>query len=164
MAPAFWLVMGVSGSGKSSVARALAAHLGGVFLEGDDYHPRRNIERMSQGRALTDADRWPWLAAIAEAATRCESRPVVIACSALKRGYRDLLRQRLPGLRVLYLRAQPELLHERLAARRDHFMKAGMLQGQFTDLEPPEGEPGVAALDVSPPLPAVIEEALRMVR
>ncbi|MBL0421987.1 gluconokinase [Ramlibacter sp. AW1] len=162
MAAPFWLVMGVSGSGKSTVARALAEHLGGAFIEGDDYHPRRNIELMSQGKALADADRWPWLAAVAEAATRVDTRPVVIACSALKRGYRDLLRERLPGLRVLFLQAGPDLLHARLDARRDHFMKAGLLRSQFADLEPPVGEAGVDVLDVSRPLPAVVEAALRI--
>lgn len=155
----FWLVMGVSGSGKSTVAQALAQQLDARWLDADDYHPRRNIERMSRGQALSDEDRWPWLAAIAEASRReheRSGRPVFLACSALKRAYRDFLRERLPGLRVLYLHGDEALIRARIEQRRDHYMGAGLLYSQFGDLESPVGEPGVDVVDIEGPLGAVL--------
>ncbi|MEJ7931837.1 gluconokinase [Ramlibacter sp. AN1015] len=167
-ASGFWLVMGVSGSGKSSVAQGLAQRLGGVLLDADDYHPRRNVERMRQGQALDDEHRWPWLAAVAEAGVRAASArpeaPVFIACSALKRSYRDFLRARLPGLQVLYLHGDEATIRARMERRSAHFMAAGMLRSQFQDLEPPVGEPGVAAVSIAAPLEDVLAQCERWAR
>src|SRR5690606_14799010 len=134
----YWLVMGVSGSGKSTVAALLAQRLHGVHVDADDYHPCRHVERMRQGHPLSDDDRWPSLAASAEAARRAHAstgRPVFLACSALKRAYRDLLRERLPGLKVLFLDAPENLILQRLARRKGHFMGPGMLRSQLADLQ-----------------------------
>jgi gluconokinase len=164
---AVWLVMGVSGSGKTSVASALAEATGGAWLDADDYHPRRNIERMSQGQPLSDEDRWPWLAAVAEAASRLRKTargPVFVACSALKARYRHLLRERLPGLRTLYLEGDEALIFDRMSRRDNHYMGAGMLHSQFLDLEPPQAEADVFAVDVRADRAAVVGEALRCVR
>lgn len=164
---AVWLVMGVSGSGKTSVASALAEATGGAWLDADDYHPRRNIERMSRGQPLADDDRWPWLAAVAEAASRAQDvaqGPVFVACSALKARYRQLLRERLPGLQLLYLQGDEALIHARMAQRQNHYMAADMLHSQFLDLEPPLAEAGVHVVDIRPDRPAVVSCALATVR
>jgi gluconokinase len=164
---AVWLVMGVSGSGKTSVASALAEATGGAWLDADDYHPRRNIERMSQGQPLRDDDRWPWLAAVAEAANRLRESargPVFVACSALKLPYRSLLRERLPGMRTLYLEGDEALIFDRMSRRDNHYMAAGMLHSQFLDLEPPQAEAGVFAIDITADRAAVVAEALRFVQ
>jgi len=164
---AVWLVMGVSGSGKTSVACALAEATAGFWLDADDYHPRRNIERMSRGQPLADEDRWPWLAAVAEAASRARETtqgPVFVACSALKARYRSLLRERLPGLCILYLEGEEALIHARMARRQNHYMAAGMLHSQFLDLEPPVGEAGVHVIDIRAERAAVVASALACVR
>jgi gluconokinase len=164
---AVWLVMGVSGSGKTSVAGALAEATGGAWIDADDYHPRRNIDRMSQGQPLGDEDRWPWLAAVAEAASRLRGTapgPVFVACSALKASYRRLLRERLPGLRTLYLDGDEALIFERMSRRDNHYMGAGMLHSQFLDLEPPLAEADVYAVDIRADRAAVVADALRCVR
>ncbi|MDP2263953.1 MAG: gluconokinase [Hydrogenophaga sp.] len=163
---AVWLVMGVSGSGKTSVAGALAEATGGVWLDADDYHPRRNIERMTQGQPLSDEDRWPWLAAVAEAASRARGAvqaPVFMACSALKASYRRLLRERLPGLHTLYLEGDETLIFDRMSRRDNHYMGAGMLHSQFLDLEPPQAEADVFVVDIRADRAAVVAEALRCV-
>lgn len=162
-----WLVMGVSGSGKTSVARDLAQATGGQWLDADDFHPRRNVERMARGQPLSDEDRWPWLAAVAEAAARAVTAaagPVFVACSALKRPYRQLLRERLPGLQTLYLQGEETLIHSRMLVREHHYMGAGMLRSQFQDLEPPLGEPGVTVLDIRPARAEVVAAALQHVQ
>lgn len=163
---AVWLVMGVSGSGKTSVAGALAEATGGAWLDADEYHPRCNIERMSHGQPLTDADRWPWLAAVAEAASRERETargPVFVACSALKLLYRRLLRERLPGLRTLYLEGDEALIHERMLRRDKHYMAAGMLHSQFLDLEPPQAEADVFVIDIEADRASVLAQALSRV-
>lgn len=164
---AVWLVMGVSGSGKTSVASALAEATGGAWLDADDYHPRRNIERMSQGQPLADDDRWPWLAAVAEATQRIRAvatGPVFLACSALKARYRQLLCERLPGLQLIYLEGDESLIFARMAQRQNHYMAANMLRSQFLDLEPPLGEAGAHVVDIRPTAPVVIACALTVVR
>ncbi|TFZ03271.1 gluconokinase [Ramlibacter rhizophilus] len=147
-----WLVMGVSGSGKSRLAGELAQRLGARWIDADDLHPRRNLDRMAAGLPLRDEDRWPWLAAVAEAAARTSAEgpgPVFVACSALKRSYRELLRERLPGLRVLYLRLDERSARARMAQRQDHFMPAALAYSQARDLESPEGEPGVRVIEAA---------------
>jgi carbohydrate kinase (thermoresistant glucokinase family) len=135
------VVMGVSGSGKTTVGKALADRTGWNFLDADDLHSPEAVALMGTGVPLTDADRWPWLARVAEwiAERRRRGEPGVIACSALKRAYRDLLRQADPDLRFAYLRATPDQIAERLARRERHFFPPALAAAQFADLE----EPGV---------------------
>ena len=137
-----FIIMGVSGSGKSTVGSRLAAELGAPFYDGDDFHPPQNVAKMAQGLPLNDADRSPWLARlrdlIAQHLARGES--AVVACSALKASYREQLGQGTPGVRLVYLHGSPELLRARMAARQGHFMKAQMLESQFATLEPPSAQ------------------------
>lgn len=151
-APRFVLVMGVSGCGKSTVAAGLADALGGTFIEGDSLHPSANIEAMRAGRPLDDAMRQPWLTAVAKAAESSwqgDGRPVVIACSALKRRYRDLLRKHLPGLVPVHLHGSPDLLLQRMEDRKGHFMPAKLLDSQIRDLEPPGPDEGAITVDIA---------------
>ena len=131
--------MGVSGSGKSTIGEALARRAGWPFLDGDRMHAPANVAKMAAGVPLDDADRRPWLEEIAEwiAKRRAIGEPAVVACSALKRAYRDLLRGADPHLRVVYLKGEREQLETRLAQRRDHFFPAALLDAQLTDLEEP---------------------------
>ena len=154
------LVMGVSGSGKTSVAAALAARMGAAFVEADDYHPPANVAAMSKGRPLTDAMRRPWLEALGDAvAERRRQGPVAFACSALKRRYRDILRGRAGPLDVVHLTAPRALIFERMAARRDHFMPAALLDSQIADLEPPGPAEDPVILDATPPIDALVRAA-----
>lgn len=162
----YWLVMGVAGTGKTSVAQALATQFDGVFLDADDYHPRRNVERMSSGQPLSDDDRWPWLAAVAEAVLRAqkrEGRPVFFACSALKLDYRTLLRQRLPGLQTIFLRGTEALIHARMAQRSEHYMPPDLLGSQLATLQSPSAEADVITVDIDAPLAQVIAAAIQCV-
>ncbi|QCI69185.1 gluconokinase [Phreatobacter stygius] len=131
--------MGVSGSGKSTVGAQLARMLGWDFRDGDAFHPPANVEKMRSGAPLTDADRWPWLDAIAGHVATLEGSGghVVIACSALKRAYRDRLRAPGSRLRFVYLAGSFALIDARMAARVDHFMPPSLLESQFATLEPP---------------------------
>lgn len=133
------LLMGVSGSGKSTVGKLLAAGLGSTFLDADDFHPPGNVEKMAAGMPLTDDDRRPWLEAIATKLDemRAAGSPFVLACSALKHSYRSLLSQAAPELVVVLLNGSPELIGQRLAARKDHFMPTTLLDSQFEALEAP---------------------------
>lgn len=147
------VVMGVAGSGKSTIGRALADALGAEFLEGDKFHPAANIAKMSRGEPLTDADRWPWLDRLADELARAkgEGRSAVLASSALKRAYRDRLRRGAPDLRLVYLKADKELIRERLKARKAHFMPPGLLDSQFAALEEPGPDESPVVIDVTPP-------------
>jgi gluconokinase len=159
------VVMGVSATGKTTVGEQVAEELGCEFIEGDELHPRRNIEKMSQGIALTDEDRWPWLQAIAElvAVRDFEGTSTVVTCSALKRSYRAVLRDAAPTFFV-HLDAPFEVLEERMQHRTKHFMPATLLKSQFATLEPlGDDEPG-AVVDVSGSLEEVVEEAVNAVR
>lgn len=145
------VLMGVSGSGKTTVGKALARQLGSTFVDADDFHPAANIEKMHRGEPLTDEDRRPWLAAIhqrlLEAARRGEN--VVLACSALKHTYRDYLQHEEPDrIYFVYLHGSEELIRQRLAARKGHFMNSGLLHSQFETLEPPEN---AIVVDIAPP-------------
>ncbi len=154
------LVMGVAGTGKSAIASRLAAALGGIFIEADVYHSRDNVERMRQGIGLTDDDRWPWLATVAEAALGAEGRPVIVACSALKRSYRDFLRAKIGAFPILYLTGSPELIGERLAHRQNHFACASLLESQLQTLETPAEDEGVVHLDIRLPPDDIVAVAL----
>ncbi len=148
------VLMGVTASGKTTVGTLLARDLGWDFYDADDYHSAANIEKMRHGVPLTDEDRQPWLAALnalLQARTR-EQRNVVLACSALKDGYRETLAAGVPDVRFVHLHASPSLIAARLAARQGHFMNPALLDSQFAVLEEPRG-----ALDVDASLsPAAI--------
>lgn len=147
------IIMGVSGSGKSTIANALGQNLGWIVEDADQFHPESNVKKMSAGIPLTDDDRWPWLRAIAAeiARKRASSTSVIVACSALKRAYRDVLVQGHRDTRIVYLRGRKDLIAERLAARKNHFMPPGLLDSQFRTLEEPSGDehPLVVGIDAS---------------
>ena len=159
------VVMGVSGTGKTSVGEELAEELGCEFVEGDSLHPRRNIEKMENGTPLTDEDRWPWLQAIAEmvAVRDHEGTSTVVTCSALKRKYRDILRDAAPTFFV-HLDAPFEVLEARMQQRTKHFMPASLLRSQVDTLEPLDDDEAGEVVDVSPELDVVVEEAVNAVR
>jgi gluconokinase len=133
------LVMGVAGSGKTTIAKALAEELGATFLDGDDFHSPANVAKMARGEALQDADREGWLAALRARIdlSLAQNERTVLACSALKRAYRDRLGVGRPGIVLVYLKGSFELIRERLRHRTDHFMKESMLLSQFDALEEP---------------------------
>jgi gluconokinase len=133
------VVMGVSGSGKTTVGKLLAQALGAEFAEGDAYHPPENIEKMRRGIPLEDADRWPWLQTLAAQIDRwlAAGTPMVLACSALKQSYRDVLAQGRPRMRFVHLEGDKALIRDRLDARRGHYMPASLLDSQIAALEPP---------------------------
>ncbi|MBB3351646.1 gluconokinase [Rhizobium sp. BK049] len=145
------VIMGVSGCGKSSVGERLAGRNGMLFVEGDQLHPPRNVEKMAKGIPLTDEDRLPWLDRIGEElrAAQKASQGLVISCSALKRSYRDRLRQAADGrLAFIFLEGSRDLLLSRMQARQDHFMPASLLDSQLQTLDPPIGEPGVVTVAI----------------
>lgn len=151
------VVMGVSASGKSSVARALADALGCPFVEGDDLHPAANVAKMKAGHPLTDADRAPWLDAVGAAIAR--DGWTVASCSALKRAYRDRLRRVAPRAAFLLLDAPEPVLATRIAGRRGHFMPPSLLASQLATLEPPAGGERALILDATQPIDANVEAA-----
>ncbi len=153
------LLMGVSGTGKTTVGHLLASELGWDFADGDDYHPAVNVEKMRNGIPLTDADREPWLKALREliAVWIDAGRNAVLACSALKRVYRDRLRIS-PEVRLVYLRGTAELLRQRLHARHGHFMTERMLDSQLETLEEPEESEGAVVVDVDRSPAQIVEE------
>jgi gluconokinase len=148
------LLMGVSGSGKTTIGAQLADALGAAFHEGDAFHPPANVAKMARGEPLTDADRMPWLDAIAAAMARADraGETAVFACSALRRAYRDILRAACPGLRLVHLSGSETLIRGRLEARRGHFMPPALLPSQFRTLEPPDPaeQPIVLDIDAAP--------------
>lgn len=156
------VVMGVSGCGKTSVAEGLAAALPAAFIEGDSLHPAANVEKMSKGIALDDADRWPWLDIIGRALSDAlaQDESIVISCSALKKIYRDHLRAATGGnLSFVFLKGSRELLLGRMTARRGHFMPASLLDSQLATLEDPTGEPGVVTVDIDASIQQIVDAA-----
>ena len=159
------VVMGVSGSGKSSVAEQLAELCDAVFIDGDDLHPAHNIEKMAKGEPLTDEDRAPWLHEICAQSNKylASGEDVVVVCSALKYSYRHVFRQHIANLTFVFLQGDYTLIEKRMTARQGHFMKAGMLKSQFETLEPPgEMENDVISIDISAPLPEVVQQAYQL--
>ena len=152
------VVMGVSGSGKSHVGAALARACGVDFVEGDELHPAANIAKMSAGIPLDSADRQPWLEAIAAAIAQHRGKGVVVACSALRRAYRDVLRRADPASRLLYLRVPRDELARRLRERR-HFMPASLLDSQLATLEEPAADEHAIVLDAGADLAATVAMA-----
>ena len=154
-----YVLMGVSGSGKSVVASEVAHRLHAVFLDGDFLHPRRNIMKMASGEALNDEDRIPWLQALNDAAFAMQrtNKVSLIVCSSLKKNYRDRLRDGNPNLSFIYLKGDFEVIESRLKARKGHFFKTDMLKTQFAALEEPlADEADVQVVDISQSLDAVI--------
>ncbi|HLK32253.1 MAG TPA: gluconokinase [Terriglobales bacterium] len=156
------VVMGVAGSGKTTIGTRLAEALGCLFLEGDSLHPPANVEKMSHGIPLTDADRAPWLTAIRDHIRAADERGecLVVACSALKQQYRDFL-SRDARITWIYLKGSQELIASRIEHRREHYMKAGMLPSQFTDLEEPSD---ALVVDITPPPEAILQKLLLQLR
>ena len=163
--PCALIVMGVSGSGKSTVAERLAKRLGWRYEDGDWFHPPSNVAKMSAGQPLTDEDRWPWLRAIADEIDRvCEAdQHVVIACSALKRAYREVLIHGRTDARIVYLNGTQDLIASRISARKDHFMPPELLASQFKTLEPPDASehPVIVSIDVS--VDAIVDDVIRQI-
>jgi gluconokinase len=149
--------MGVSGSGKTTVGVPLAARLGVDYGEADDFHPQRNVDKMAAGQALDDEDRRPWLQAIGRWLSERADQGGVATCSALARRYRDTLRSAAPATVFLHLEVDREVLEQRMATRKGHFMPAKLLASQLAALEPLEpDEPGLT-VDADAPLDAVLE-------
>lgn len=145
------IVMGVSGSGKSTIAASVAAKTDAVFLDADDFHPAANVAKMAAGTPLTDEDRVPWLTAVGDevASRAARGEQVVLACSALRRSYRDLLRERAADLFFAHLDGTPELLASRIGARTDHFMPSALLDSQLAILERLEADEAGAVVDIA---------------
>jgi len=155
--------MGVSGSGKSTIADQLAERLGWRFEDGDRFHPASNVAKMSAGQPLTDEDRWPWLQAIADEIDRvCQTGAhAVIACSALKRAYRDILVHGRDDVRIVYLKGTQALIADRLAVRKNHFMPSGLLDSQFKTLEPPAASENPVTVSIDGPVDAIVDDIVR---
>lgn len=151
--PVHVVVMGVSGTGKSTIGEAVAQALGWPFAEGDDYHPQANVDKMASGMPLTDEDRWPWLRLLADWVREKDAagRSTVMTCSSLRRSYRDLLREGAPGLYFVHLVGTSSLLLERMENREDHFMPPELLESQLDTLEPLEEDERGVLIDVANP-------------
>jgi gluconokinase len=161
--PCALVVMGVSGSGKSTIADSLAERLSWTYEDGDRFHPASNVAKMSAGQPLTDEDRWPWLRAIADEIDRvCDAdERAVIACSALKRAYRDILVHGRNEVRIIYLKGTQELIADRLALRKGHFMPPGLLASQFKTLEPPDGDENPVTVSIDGSVNAIVDDIIR---
>jgi gluconokinase/6-phosphogluconolactonase len=161
--PCALIVMGVSGSGKSTIGEALGARLGWRYEDGDSFHPPANVAKMSAGHPLTDEDRWPWLQAIAAEIDRCREagEHVIIACSALKHVYREILVQGHDDIRMVYLRGTEELIADRLGHRKGHFMPPGLLASQFATLEPPAADEHPVTVSIDAPVEVVVDRILQ---
>jgi gluconokinase len=158
MNPNVFVVMGITGSGKSTVGAALARALGISFVEGDDYHPPENVRRMTSGIPLTDDERTVWLHALADRIRQANDSGsgLVVACSALKRSYRDVLRAGAPGPQFVFLKGPRELITGRLAGRRGHFMPASLLESQIATLEEPASDEHAWVCDVTTPVEEIV--------
>jgi ribose 5-phosphate isomerase A len=161
--PPILVVMGVSGAGKTTVARELVARLGWPFEEGDSLHPAANVAKMHAGSALDDADRKPWLEAVADwiDRQRAAGKPGIITCSALKRSYRRTIVGDRPEVRLVYLRGGRDIIAQRLAGRRGHFMPASLLQSQLDTLEAPGSEENPITVDVGLPAAEIADKVIR---
>jgi gluconokinase len=156
----FFIIMGVSGCGKTSVGKSLAEYLKWDFYDADDFHPPENVAKMANGIQLTDSDRAPWLASLHDliSSNLMQNRPGVLACSALKERYRQQLMNGNDGVQLVYLKGSYELIWSRMIARKEHYMKSHMLQSQFETLEEP-----ITALtiNISNPIDAIVQKILK---
>lgn len=157
------VVMGVSGSGKSTIGELLARRLRVPYADADDFHSERNKDKLAAGVALTDDDRVPWLRAIAGWLAEHEVSGGVVTCSALRSHYRDLLREASPGFVLLYCKGSRDLIAERLSHRSHHFMPASLLDSQFDELEPPSADEWSVAVDIAEPPDRVVDSFLATV-
>jgi gluconokinase len=164
--PCVLIVMGVSGSGKSTIAESLAERLAWSYEDGDKFHPPGNVAKMKAGQPLTDNDRWPWLIAIADEIDRVRlaGRHAVIACSALKRAYRDVLVRGQSDVRVIFLNGTQALIAGRLARRKDHFMPPGLLDSQFATLEPPDAGENPVTVSIDASVDAIVDDIVRQLK
>jgi gluconokinase len=164
--PCALVVMGVSGSGKSTIADKLAERLSWTFEDGDRFHPAGNVAKMSAGHPLTDEDRWPWLQAIADEIDRvCKAgERAVIACSALKRAYREILVHGRNDVRIVYLDGTEQLIADRLARRKGHFMPPGLLASQFKTLEPPAANENPVTVSIDASVDAIVDDIVSQLR
>ncbi|MFA3759066.1 gluconokinase [Yersinia sp. 2544 StPb PI] len=157
------IVMGVSGSGKTTVGEAVARQIHAKFIDGDDLHPRANIQKMGSGHPLNDEDRMPWLERLSDAAYSLnhKNETGIIVCSALKRRYRDRLREGNPGMVFIYLKGSFDVIMERLKARSGHFMPTDLLKSQFDALEEPgSDEPDVLCVDIDADIDNVVQRCV----
>ena len=155
------VMMGVAGCGKSSAGQAVAQAVGLPLIEGDEFHPERNLDKMRQGMPLTDADRSDWLNALGQALEQHQSG-AVLTCSALKASYRDRLRAHAPGLRFVFLEIDPQTARQRVSARAaQHLFPPSLVDSQFATLESPVDEPGVLRVDATQPLAVLSETVAR---
>jgi carbohydrate kinase (thermoresistant glucokinase family) len=158
------VAMGVSGSGKSTIGALVAAALGVTFVDGDSLHPLANIEKMAAGIPLTDEDRWPWLARVGQSLAQMEDTGGVVACSALRRAYRDAIRVEAPGVVFLLLHGSRDVLSRRLEGRSGHFMPITLLDSQLATLEPLEPDERNVVVDIDASVPEVVSAAVAGVR
>jgi gluconokinase len=156
----FFIIMGVSGSGKTSVGRSLAIYLKWDFYDADDFHSPENVTKMANGIQLTDSDRAPWLASLHDliSSSLMQNRHGVLACSALKERYRHQLMNGNDGVQLIYLKGSYELIWSRMIARKEHFMKSYMLQSQFETLEEPIN---ALTIDISNPIDDIVQTILK---
>ena len=164
--PCALVIMGVSGSGKSPIGETLGQRLGWPYADGDSFHPPANVAKMKSGQPLTDEDRWPWLKAIAAEIERRRQlgEHIIIACSALKKAYRDILVHGRDDIRMVYLNGSQDLVADRIGHRKGHFMPPGLLDSQFATLEPPSADerPIVVSIDASVDL--IVEHILQQLQ
>ena len=162
-APHALIVMGVSGSGKTTIGEQLAAKIGWRYEDADIFHPASNVAKMSAGQPLTDEDRWPWLRAIADEIDRAVAagERVVIGCSALRRGYRDVLVHGRSDVRIVFLEGTQQLIGDRLAQRKGHFMPPGLLTSQFKTLEPPGADENPVTVSIDASVDEIVDDIAR---
>lgn len=160
------IVMGVSGSGKTTVAEAIAARCGLEFADADGFHPPANVAKMEAGQPLTDEDRWPWLRELASWMAQRSAAGVstIMACSALRRAYRDLLRDGPPSLDFVHLDGPADVIRDRMADRKGHFMPTSLLESQLRTLEPLQSDEAGVVLDLRDPVDELADQAVAALR
>jgi gluconokinase len=160
------VMMGVSGSGKTTIAQGVAGREGWRLVEGDSFHPPANVAKMKSGTPLNDEDRWPWLQAIAREidAIRARGESAVVASSALRRAYRDILIGDRPNVVLVYLKGSKDLIARRMAARKGHFMPPALLDSQFATLEEPSDDEHPIVVSIEPPPDEIVDEVVRQLK